>query len=246
MALSDLQNEGLVFDVSYQRRPFFLRGSQENINHWMDELGLPHNATRGEVCKKMGWDKGGIWDLFAQAGLDRNVEVCNMGQYADTMDSHRLAWYAATESLEKGELMWRALSRRYFQGKDTAIRPIRLDNREMLLECAKEAGLDLEQATRVLDSDAYRAEILDVVRAMQAAGINSIPVLVFEVEGLAAGSWMQDARVPSAAGDMNPRALAKLSVSPACRGREIHHGSGNKAAFKEIFQRLHAISTSSL
>jgi len=239
MALGELQAEGIDFNVSYERRPFFLRGSQENVNRWMDSIGLPHDAPRGEVLKKMGWDKGGIWDLFQQAGLERDVEACNAGQYSDTMSSHRLAWYAATVSKEKGELMWRALSRRYFQGKDTEVRPIRLDSRAMLLECAQEVGLDPVESVRILDSDMYRAEIVDVVDRMHAAGINSIPVLVFEVDGVANKSWMQDPRANSRTAEMDPRQLAKLSLSPACLGREIHHGSGNKDAFRVILQRLH-------
>lgn len=181
---------------------------------------------------------GGIWTLFDQAGLDRDDAV-NMVQYSDTMNSHRLGWYATSVSPEKGELMWRAFSRRYFQGKDTAIQPIRLDNRAMLLECAAEVGLDMAEATRVLDSDVYRAEIQGVVKQMHRAGIHSIPVLIFEVEGVAKGNWMQDPRAPDAA-ELGSRQLARLSTrNPDCKGRMIHHGSGSKAAFRSILQQLH-------
>lgn len=185
--------------------------------------------------KAMGWDRpgpGGIGDLFKQAGIDRDMPVVNDVQYADTMDSHRLAWHATSISAEKGELMWRALSRRYFQGKDTAIRPIRLDSRAMLLECAQEVGLDVAEAERVLDGQEHRTGIEAVVRKMHRAGINSIPVLVFEVQGVAQGDWMQDprARSDAAHGRVN---------HPSLRGRAIHHGSGNAKAFVEIFRQLH-------
>jgi len=208
--------------MSYERQPFFLRGSQQNVNHWLAELGLPHDAPRAEVMKKMGWDKPGrgIDVLFDHAGIDRDMQVVNSVQYADTMDSHRLAWYAATVDAEKGELMWQALSRRYFQGKGTEIRPIRLDSRPMLLECAAEAGLDMEAALRVLDSDIYRKDIEDVVERMHAAGITSIPVLCFEVDGVAQGHWLDH---------------------PKSRGRLIHHGSGNSVEFCNIFQQLHGM-----
>merc|ERR1712151_418979 len=56
-----------------------------------------------------------------------------MGINTATMTAHRLCQYAASESNAKGELMWIALSRRWFMGKDTEIRPIRLDSREMRL-----------------------------------------------------------------------------------------------------------------
>merc|ERR1712070_835989 len=136
------------------------------------------------------------------------------------MDSHRLAWYAKSVDVEKCEHMWKALSRRYFQGKDTELRPIRLDNRSLLLECAEEVGLDSKEAERVLDGDMFRNEILDVVEKMHAAGIQSIPVLCFEVEGIASGSWLE------------------IPESP---GRIIHHGSGSKAQSREILHQLHSL-----
>lgn len=186
----------------------------------MVELGLPKNATRGEVMKKTGWDQPGVGiDIaFKEAGIDRNMPVVNSAQYSDTMNSHRLAWYAATVSPEKGELMWQALSRRYFQGKDTEIHPIRLDSRALLMECAEEVGLDLKESERVLDSDMFRKEIVEVVDAMHKVGIHSIPVFCFEVDGIAEGSWLE---------------------KPKCQGRIFHHGSGNKTEFRRIFQRLH-------
>ena len=51
-----------------------------------------------------------------------------------------------------GEAMWRATSRRYFEGKDTLLKgkDCRLDNHELLLECAVEAGMDLEEAKTVI------------------------------------------------------------------------------------------------
>ena len=54
-------------------------------------------------------------------------------------------------------------------GKDTEIRPIRLDSKPMLLECAEFAGLNMENAKRVLDGeiidddDIYREVVFDEV-----------------------------------------------------------------------------------
>jgi predicted DsbA family dithiol-disulfide isomerase len=221
LALKELEEQdGLTFNLTYERQPFFLRGSQQNIDRWMAELGLPKDAPRGEVMKKMGWDRpgAGIDLAFEQAGIKRNMETVNAVQYSDTMNSHRLAWYAGSVDREKGERMWQALSRRYFEGKDTEIRPIRLDNRAMLLECAEEVGLDTKEAERVLDSDLYRKEIVEVVEAMREFGINSIPVFCFEVDGIAQGSWLEN---------------------PKSRGRMFHHGSGSAVDFYRVFQQLH-------
>ena len=38
--------------MAYERKPFFLRGSQENINREMKRLGLPPDAPRGESMRR--------------------------------------------------------------------------------------------------------------------------------------------------------------------------------------------------
>lgn len=115
--------------------------------------------------------------------------------------------------------MWIALSRRWFMGKDTQIRPIRLDSRELLLECAEFAGLDMENARRVLDGEIIsESSICTEVEKVHAAGIHSIPQLVFEVDGLATGHWL---------------------TAPESQFRIIHGGSGSKESMKRCIRDLH-------
>lgn len=209
--------------MSYSRLPFFLRGDQGVIDRWMASIGLPPDAPRYQVAERMNWKDDYIDSLFARAGLSpRDKEVTKYKQMADTMDSHRLGQYAASVSAEQGEKFWNATARRYFMGKDTDLRPLRLDNREMLLECAEVAGLDLDEATRVLDTDVYRREILQAVQQFKEAGVSSIPVIVFEVDGVAKGSWMS-----------RPKSL----------GRETYNGSGSREEFAAILRKLHATTS---
>lgn len=208
-----LEESGIELEIAYKRRPFFLR---RDIAAWRQDRGvthLPADATRGDVFEAMGWkaqgDDGRIGKLMRAVGLDPFWG----SQEADTMDSHRLAWYAAEVSPEKGERVWRALSERYFEGKHTEIRPIRLDNHDLLLECAAEANLDLEETRRVLNSDKYHAEVHESFVEIQRMGVNSIPVLLFQVAGM---------------DDSQPL---------------VHHGSGSTAEFKDVLQKLHAVCT---
>jgi len=178
--------------------------------------GLPPDATRGEVADAMGWkERGGdgrIGALFERVGLTPFWD----SQEADTMDSHRLAWHAAQQSPETGERLWAALSERYFEGKHTQIRPIRLDSHELLLECAEEAGLDREDSRRVLTSGAYEEEVHASFREVMKMGVDSIPVVIFECQGLGeAGVGMAE-------------------------GRIVHHGSGSASEFRSVLERLHA------
>ena len=91
--------------------------------------------------------------------------------------------------------------------------------------------------------DQYRSEIEEVVEEMHEAGIHGIPVLVFEVEGVAKGPWVEDPRASSENMDVPPQLLAQASKKfPGCKGREINHGSGTKKDFKAILKRLHQVS----
>lgn len=224
-ALADLDKTGITFDVKYSRGPFFLKGNQRQIEAEKAELGLPPDADNLAVTKAnnpSNWQtQGQFFDrLAAESGLSpRNKDVTDHRISTSTMQAHRLCQYASSESNEKGELMWIALSRRWFMGKDTEIRPIRLDSREMLLECAEFAGLDMVKANRVLDGDIISSSSIDSeVRKVHAAGIHSIPQLVFEVDGLAPGHWL---------------------TAPESQFRIIHGGSGSKDTMKACLTKLH-------
>lgn len=223
LALKELQREGLSFNLTYSRGPFFLMGSQENIDADRDKKGLPRDAPNHMVWPRKAGEKSGMDLLMEQAGLSpRNTNVTDFRIMRDTMPAHRLAQYAATEDNEKGEKMWFAMSRRWFMGKDTAINPVRLDGRELLIECAEYAGLNMQNVERVLNGEIIsESEIVDQVRRVHAVGIHSIPQIVFEVDGLTDGSWRQNPALPEG------------------KYRAIHHGSGNKQSFKVILERLH-------
>jgi len=185
-------------------------------------MGFSPDTERGQLedAGKMG-GKGdvGIDQLYAESGLSpRNKEGTRRKIWTDTMRAHKLAQYAATESSEKGETVWWTLGQNFFMGKDTEIRPIRLDDSQLLTEVAEKAGLNLEATRNVLESNAFEEEILHKVDQVHGIGVHSIPLLIFEVDGLAPGSWIS----------------GKQS-----KFRKIHHGSGNKQAFRTILEELH-------
>jgi len=221
LALQELKAEGLSFDILYSRWPFFLRGSQADINRWYASMGLPNDAPRWMVAQKKKWHRTEhyLGALFDQAGLSpRNQEVMETKIWTETMTAHRLSQYAATESSDKCELFWKALSRRWHEGKDTQTVPPAFNNKDLLMECVAVAGLDLQRARQVLDGNAFEQEVFDMVAQVHAAGYNSIPILVFEVDGLVQGSWL---------------------TGRANRFRKVHHGSGDKNSFRSVLEQLH-------
>lgn len=227
LALKELQAEnGLSFKLTYSRGPFFLMGSQENIDADRRKKGLPLDAPNVMVWPRKEGEKSHMDTLMEEAGLSpRNTDVTDLRVMRDTMPAHRLAQYAATESNEKGERMWFALSRRWFMGKDIidpAILPVKLDSHELLRECARVAGLNMRNVERVLEGHLISArEIEDQVRRVHAVGLHAIPHIVFEVEGLAEGTWSQAPGLPDT------------------KYRQTHHGSGSKGSFKSVLQTLH-------
>lgn len=221
-ALSELEHDGWSFNINYQRWPFFLKGRQPDVDRWYAKMGFPPNTERGQLedAGKMGGQSDvGIDRLYAESGLSpRNKAGTRRKIWTDTMRAHKLAQYAATESSEKGEKVWWTLGQNFFMGKETEIRPIRLDDTQLLMEVAEKAGLNLDTARDVLESDAFEMDILRNVDQVHSIGINSIPLLIFEVQELAPGSW---------------------TSAQGSKFRKIHHGSGNKQAFRAILEELH-------
>lgn len=169
-----------------------------------------------------GPSDAGIDRLYEESGLSpRNKEGTRRKIWTDTMPAHKLAQYAATESSEKGEIVWWTLGQNFFMGKDTDIRPIRLDDQQLLMEVADKAGLDIEAASKALDSQELDQQILHQVHQVHKLGIHAIPFLVFEIEPLVQDSWTSASR---------------------SKYRKIHKGSGNRKAFRAIFEELHQVS----
>lgn len=231
LALKELQAEGMDFNLTYSRGPFFLMGSQENIDADRRRRGLPLDAPMSMIWPRKDNEPSPMDQLMSDAGLSpRNTDVTDNNIMRDTMPAHRLAQYAAKyESNEAGERMWFALSRRWFMGKDTKINPVRLDGHDLLRECAEVAGLDMQNVERVLAGEMISVEeIADQVRRVHDIGINWIPQIVFEVGGLVQGKWSEDPSLPE---------------TPY---RIIHSGSGSKASFKAVLQQLHQNVTDGL
>ena len=63
--------------------------------------------------------------------------------------------------------VWNAIGERYFEGRhapEGSTKAVYLADHEMLMACAADAGLDLDEARRVLSTDAYRKVITALSR----------------------------------------------------------------------------------
>lgn len=99
----------------------------------------------------------------------------------NTFDAHRLLCWAEGEGQGRQRALKHALLQAYHgEGRNPA-------DREVLLDLAGRAGLDVERARQVLDSDAFAAEVRERERFWQGAGIQSVPAVVIDRRHLISG-----------------------------------------------------------
>lgn len=108
LALKELQAEGLEFNLTYSRGPFFLNGSQEEIDSDRAAKGLPKDANYRQAYFQNGkpppWERH-MDQLMSDAGLSpRNTAVTYERVSRCSMDAHRLAQYAPPKKMRKANV----------------------------------------------------------------------------------------------------------------------------------------------
>lgn len=100
----------------------------------------------------------------------------------NTFDAHRLLHWAGVEVDEDAQrALKHALLRAYHgEGRNPA-------DREVLRDCARQAGLDAARAAQVLDSGAFADEVRQAEAFWQQAGISSVPSIVIDRRHLIQG-----------------------------------------------------------
>lgn len=110
-----------------------------------------------------------VTDAAAGEGLDFHLDLARPG---NTVDAHRVLQLAADRGVQSA--VKERLLRAYFtEGAPVADRPT-------LARLAGEAGLDPAEATRVLDSAAYLAEVRADQAEARALGIQGVPFFVLD------------------------------------------------------------------
>lgn len=98
----------------------------------------------------------------------------------NTFDAHRLLHWAGLEGRQV-ELKQALLAAYHTRGENPG-------SHEVLLRLAGEAGLDLERARAVLESDEFGAGVREQERRWQALGIHSVPSVIVDGRHLIQGA----------------------------------------------------------
>ena len=107
--------------------------------------------------------------------MDRRSRVYN------TFDAHRLLHWAELQDNAHALALKQALLRAYFSDGGN------VSDRNVLVRIARDAGLDADEARRVLDSGEYADEVRAPERHFQQAGIHSVPATIVNGTHLISG-----------------------------------------------------------
>lgn len=127
-----------------------------------------------------------IRDRGAAVGFSFNME--GRKRTYNTFDAHRLLhWAAESEDTDvQRRLKWRLLSAYFSEGADPS-------SHEVLLSAVEQAGLDVAQATEILNTDSLRDEVRQQQQFYLSQGIHSVPAVIINDRYLVQGGQPPEA-----------------------------------------------------
>lgn len=171
-------------------------GYEFNVQWRAFELN-PYHSGEGEpilpaLAKKYGRSEdemraaqGNMMAIAKDLGI--NFEKLQERLTANTSDAHRLVKWAGEQGQQTA--MKRALFEAYF-GK-----ALNVSDRNVLLGCVETLGLDVAQASQVLDSDQYADAVREEEATYQRAGVSSVPAFIINRKYLISGAQDPDVLV---------------------------------------------------
>lgn len=127
-----------------------------------------------------------IRERGAAVGFSFNLE--GRKRTYNTFDAHRLLHWAAEsgDADAQRRLKWRLLSAYFSEGADPS-------SREVLLLAVEQSGLDVAQATEILNSDRWHDEVRRQQQFYLSQGIHSVPAVIINDRYLVQGGQPPEA-----------------------------------------------------
>ena len=148
----------------------------------VEHLSKKYRMTAEQVAQ----NQAHIRQRGAEAGFTFNMN--GRTRIYNTFDAHRLLhWAAETEDADaQRRLKWRLLSAYFSEGADPS-------SHEVLLSAVEQTGLDVAQATEILNSDKWREEVRQQQQFYLSQGINSVPAVIINDRYLVQGGQPPEA-----------------------------------------------------
>lgn len=163
-------DEVLVHYRSYELNPEAPKHPTGDLHHFL----AAHRGVSPAEAKQMN---AGVADYAASVGLNYDLDHAIP---ANSFDAHRLVHLAAVT--DRQDQMIEALHEAYF------IDAVDLNDHDNLLGLAVKAGLDRKEATRVMASDAYAAEVRADEAEAQRLGIKGVPTFLIDRQTAVTGA----------------------------------------------------------
>lgn len=173
-AIARLGNE---VSVSLHFQPFELNPDMppegEDI---VEHLTLKYRITAEQVAQ----NHAHIRERGAAVGFNFNLE--GRQRTWNTFDAHRLLHWAGEQDDADAQrrLKWLLLSAYFSEGLNPS-------SREVLLEAAGKAGLNVNEAAAILDADTWRDEVRRQQQFYLSQGIHSVPAVIINDRHLLQG-----------------------------------------------------------
>lgn len=164
------------FEVHF--RPFELnpnmpKGGQDAIEHLTEKYGLSEEQVKA--------NQENIRSKALEAGFVFHPE--GRKKVYNTFDCHRLLYWAEKEyGIQKQAALKKELLNTYF------CLAVNLDEKQNLQDAVSRAGLDIERAQKILNSDEFSAEVRQEEAVYTSAGIHSVPSIILNDQYLMQGA----------------------------------------------------------
>ena len=124
----------------------------------------------GMTAEQVARNQQAIAERGAAVGFEFRMD--RRSRTWNTFDAHRLLhWAGEVGAAQQRALKHALLSAHFTDGENPGAR-------EVLLRCAERAGLDLERAAAVIDSDEFADAVREQERLFTQAGISSVPSVI--------------------------------------------------------------------
>jgi predicted DsbA family dithiol-disulfide isomerase len=178
-----IERVGDEVSVSLNFQPFELNPNMppegEDI---LEHLMRKYQITEEQVAQ----NHEHIRERGAAVGFSFNME--GRKRTYNTFDAHRLLhWAAESEDADaQRRLKWRLLSAYFSEGADPS-------SHEVLLSAVEQTGLDVAQATEILNTDSLRDEVRQQQQFYLSQGIHSVPAVIINDRYLVQGGQPPEA-----------------------------------------------------
>ena len=203
-ALALLDKQGLHFTVAWH--PFQLNPDmpREGVDRAQYRLAKFGSAERSRQLDER------ITETAATVGLEFHLD--RLTRTPNTLDAHRLIRLAGQRGVQDGVV--EALFEGYFcDGAD-------IGNAEVLTRLGVEGGLERDDITAMLASDAGLKEVTAADRMARNAGIQGVPSFALQGHVLFSGAVPADEMAQAFRRAWEILKNRRLSPSPVIRGRE--------------------------